>query len=170
MKKYDLGCGQRKFDQGFIGVDISPCEGVVDVVYDLEQFPWTFAEDLSSDEIYSSHYVEHTSDIIKFMDEIHRILIPGGRLILIAPYYTSMRCWQDPTHKRAISEATFLYYNKAWREREKLDHYGIKSDFDFSFGYNIDPAFACKSDEAKAFAIKHYNNVVLDVQVNLTKK
>ena len=29
-----------------------------------------------------------------------------------APYYTSMRCWQDPTHTRAISEATFLYANK----------------------------------------------------------
>ena len=46
-----------------------------------------------------------------------------------------MRAWQDPTHKRAISEATFLYANKSWRVSQGLDRYPITCDFDFSYGY-----------------------------------
>ena len=132
--KLNLACGQSKID-GYFGIDIKPGD-TVDATMDLEQFPWDI-ESESAEEIICSHYVEHTSDLIKFMDEVYRILKPGGRIKVIAPYYNSMRCWQDPTHKRAISEATFLYFNKQWRETNKLDHYGIQSDFDFVYGYDI---------------------------------
>ena len=108
--------------------------------------------------------------LILFMDEVYRILKPGGRIKVIAPYYNNMRCWQDPTHKRAISEATFLYFNKQWRETNKLDHYGIQSDFDFVYGYDITAEWANRSEEARNFAIKHYTNVINDIHVTLTKK
>ncbi len=52
----------------------------------------------------------------------------------------------------------------------KLDHYPIKADFDFSFGYDFMPDWAMRSEEAKAFAIRHYTNVVADIQVVLMKK
>lgn len=165
--KLDLGCGNRK-QLGFIGVDKIQTPSV-DIVMDLEQFPWDF-KDESVDEIYCQHYVEHTSDLIKFIDEIYRILKTGKQAIIVAPYYSSMRAWQDPTHKRAISEATFLYFNKEWRRQTQLEHYGIKSDFDFSYGYQLDPSWANRSEEARAFAIKHYINVVTDIQVALTKR
>ena len=165
--KIDLACGQNK-QEGFFGVDIAPGENV-DAVVDLEQFPWPIESD-SVEEIFCSHYVEHTSDLIKFMDEVYRILKPGGKIKVIAPYYNSIRCWQDPTHKRAISEATFFYFNKGWRETNKLDHYNIKSDFDFSYGYELNPAWANRSEEARNFAIAHYTNVINDVHVVLTKK
>ncbi|MCZ2339890.1 MAG: class I SAM-dependent methyltransferase, partial [Chitinophagales bacterium] len=97
--KLNLACGQSKID-GYFGIDIKPGD-TVDATMDLEQFPWDI-ESESAEEIICSHYVEHTSDLIKFMDEVYRILKPGGRIKIIAPYYNSMRCWQDPTHKRAI--------------------------------------------------------------------
>jgi hypothetical protein len=81
-----------------------------------------------------------------------------------------MRCWQDPTHKRAISEATFLYFNKQWRDTNKLDHYEILSDFDYTYGYDMNLMWANRSDEARNFAVVHYNNVVNDIHVVLTKK
>lgn len=165
--KIDLACGQNK-QEGFFGVDITPGENV-DAVVDLEQFPWPIESD-SVEEIFCSHYVEHTSDLIKFMDEVYRILKPGGKIKIIAPYYNSIRCWQDPTHKRAISEATFFYFNKEWREANKLDHYNIKCDFDFSYGYELTPEWANRSEEARNFAIAHYTNVINDVHVVLTKK
>lgn len=164
--KYDLACGQNK-QEGFIGVDIA---GNQDITADLTKFPWKFAKDNTVDEIFCAHYVEHTPDLIKFMDECYRILKPGGKMTVIAPYYNSIRCWQDPTHTRAISEATFLYYNKDWRTNNKLDHYPIKADFDFSYGYAIDPLWQNRSEESRAFAIKHYTNVVNDIHVTLTKK
>lgn len=166
-KRLDIACGQTRPD-GWIGVDWAAGEKV-DVVHDLEVFPWPF-EDNSIDEARCSHYIEHTKDLFKWFDEVYRILKPGGQIQIWAPYYNNMRCWQDPTHTRAISEATFLYANKGWREQNKLDHYPIKCDFDYSYGYAIDPVWAMKSEEARAFAIKHYTNVVNDIIVTMTKR
>jgi len=165
--KLDLACGQNR-QEGFFGIDIAPGENV-DAVVDLESYPWPIESD-SVEEVFCSHYIEHTPDIIKFMEELYRILKKDGKAKFIAPYYTSMRCWQDPTHKRAISEASFLYYNKEWRKNNKLDHYPITCDFDYTYGYDMDAEFANKHDEARNFAIKHYWNVVNDIHVVLTKR
>lgn len=165
--RLDLACGQNK-REGFTGVDAVEME-CVDIVCDLESFPWQW-EDNSVDELHCSHYIEHTSDLTAFMDECWRILKPGGQMTVVAPYYTSVRCWQDPTHKRAISENTFLYYNKGWREEARLSHYAIKADFDFSYGYSFAPEWAVRSDTARQFALKHYWNVVADLMVTLTKR
>lgn len=165
--RLDIACGQNK-TEGFFGVDVARSEGV-DLVYDLEKFPWPFPDN-SVDEVICSHYIEHTKDLISFMNELYRILKSGARATINAPYYNSMRAWQDPTHTRAISEATFLYYNKEWLTQNKLNHYPIKCDFDFSYGYNITPDWATRAEEARAFAIRHYTNVVSDIVVTLTKR
>lgn len=165
--KLDIACGQNK-TAGYYGVDIAKADGV-DMVYDLEKFPWPFPDN-SVDEAVCSHYIEHTKDIIKFMNEVHRILKPGAKILIVAPYYNSMRAWQDPTHTRVISETSFLYYNKDWRVQNKLDHYPITADFDFTFGYNITPDWAARAEEARAFAIRHYTNVVSDIQAVLSKR
>ncbi len=164
--KLDIACGQNK-QAGFFGVDIAGEN--VDLIYDLEQFPWPFPDN-SVDEAFCSHFIEHTKDLIKFMNELYRILKPGAKCMVLAPYYNSMRAWQDPTHTRAISEATFLYYNKDWLTQNRLDHYPIHCDFDFTYGYAMNPNWANRADEARAFAITHYTNVVNDIQVVLTKK
>jgi predicted SAM-dependent methyltransferase len=163
--RYDLGAGKNK-QEGFRGVDIMPGS---DIVADLNK-PWKFAKDGTVDELYSSHTIEHVDDLIHFFNEAHRILKPEGRLTIIAPYYSSVRCWQDPTHKHAISEHSLLYYNKAWRDQNGLDHYPITADFDFSFGYAFYPEWQNRSEEARAFAIKYYINVVSDLQATLTKR
>ncbi len=165
--KLDIACGQNK-REGFKGVDIAPGKGV-DFVHDLEKYPWPFADN-SVEEANISHYVEHVRDLIKFMNELHRIMKPGAQCSIVSPYYSSMRAWQDPTHVRAISEATFLYFNQKWLSDNKLDHYGVKADFDFSYGYAFYPEWANRSEEARAFAVKHYNNVVSDIQVALVKR
>jgi SAM-dependent methyltransferase len=165
--KVDLACGQNK-QEGFVGVDIVDMPGV-DIVHDLEKYPWPFKNN-SVDEAFCSHYVEHTKCLMKFMNELWRILKPDARCTILAPYYTSMRCWQDPTHTRAISEASFLYFNKEWRVNNKLDHYPITCDFDFSYGYVMTPEWVNRSEESRAFAIRHYFNVVTDIQVILTKR
>jgi len=162
--KLNLACGQNKL-QGFINVDVVPdCDQQVD----LESFPWPWDNE-SIDEIYCSHYIEHTPDLIAFMDECYRVLKANGRAVLVAPYYNSIRAWQDPTHVRAISEATFAYYNKNWREINKLDHYNIKSDFNSEISLVFNPEWANKTEEEIKFAIKHYVNVVDDIQAVLTR-
>jgi ubiquinone/menaquinone biosynthesis C-methylase UbiE len=164
--KLDLACGQKK-QPGFTGVDKTQVDGV-DIICDLEKFPWPF-EDNSVDEVICRHYIEHTPDMIAFMDEIYRILKPGHDCTIVAPYYTSIDAWRDPTHRRAISEESFRYFNKKWREEAKVDHYGIKADFMFTHEFVLVPEWKMRSEEARKFAIRHYHNVVSEIKVTLTK-
>jgi len=185
--KLSLACGDRP-PEGFKGVDLVKTKSV-DYVIDLLKFPWKEFKSGSVDEIECSHFVEHIPHgdgyhdlFFKFFDEVYRILKPAefdvsnpniptaGFITIVAPYYSSMRSWQDPTHQRAISEASFLYLNKKWREDNKLDHYDVSCDFDFSYGYILSPEWQNRSQEAQTFAIAHYINVVTDIQVTLTKR
>ena len=185
--KLSLACGDNK-PEGFKGVDIMKTSST-DYVQDLMKFPWSQFKDNSVDEIECSHFVEHIphsngseDPFFQFFDEIHRILKPAefdpnnpniplkGFMNIVSPYYSSMRAWQDPTHQRAISEASFLYVNKQWRIDNKLDHYPVTCDFDFSYGYIVAPDWHNRSQESQAFAIQHYINVVTDIQVMLIKR
>ncbi len=164
--KLDIACGQNK-QKGFKGVDIVPGPGV-DFVWDLEQFPWEPFKDNSCEEIHVSHYAEHTKDLMKLMDEIWRICANGAKVTIVGPYYTSIRAWQDPTHTRALSEVTWMYFNKGWREMNKLDHYPIKSNFDVvNMMVFFNPPWDKKSEEARLFAQQHYFNVISDMLVEL---
>lgn len=164
--KLDIACGQNK-QQGFQGVDIAPGPGV-DYVWDLEQYPWEPFADNTVEEVYVSHYAEHTKDLLRFMDEIWRIAKDGAKITIIGPYYTSIRAWQDPTHTRTLSENTWLYCSAAWRKANGLDHYPIHGDFSVEqVLLFFNPPWDKKSEEARQFAKTHYWNVVSDILVEL---
>ena len=185
--RLSLACGDRK-PEGYYGVDIAKTE-TADFVQDLMIFPWSQFPDNSVDEIEISHFVEHIphgdgyhDPFFQFFDEIYRILKPAefdannpnipttGIVHITSPYYSSVRAIWDPTHLRSISEQSFLYLNKQWRKDNLLDHYPVSCDFDFSYGYVLDPEWQNRSQEAQGFAIKHYLNVVNDIQVQLVKR
>jgi len=162
--RLDIACGKNK-KPDFIGVDV--WDGA-DIVCDLEQFPWPF-NDNSVDEIFCSHYIEHVPDLVSFANELYRIMKPGAKATIIAPYYSSIRAWQDPTHVRAISENTFQYFRKDWREARRLDHYPIVVDFEVVCGYKLAPDWRNKEGAELEFAMKHYINVVDDIIVEMLK-
>lgn len=175
--KLDLACGQ-KCKEGFDGVDIAPGPGVTHLV-NLFASPFATVhfqlgpafESESVEDIWCAHFVEHHPDLCAFMDECHRIMKPGGTMTIAAPYYTSIRAWQDPTHVRAITDATFWYFNKAWREREGLSHYPIQSDFDVvTVHHAIHPTWEKHHHDAIKQAMQHYWNVIEDIQVTLRKR
>ena len=168
MEKLYLACGQVK-REGFKGVDKIKTDAT-DIVMDLTVYPWDFADN-SIDEILCEHYVEHIQDIIRFMDEAYRILKNGAMMTIIAPYYSSIRAWQDPTHVRAISEALFPYFNKNWRKINRLEHYDIKSNFDtVNVGYFFVSEWENKNENEKTFAAMHYLNVINDIRITLIKR
>jgi ubiquinone/menaquinone biosynthesis C-methylase UbiE len=165
--KLDVGCGNNK-RPGYIGMDISSkCQP--EFVHDWEDFPWPF-EDNSIEAINAAHVLEHTKDLIRFMDECYRILQPGGKMDAICPYHTSTGAWQDPTHIRAISEATFNYFSKDWRKNNGLAHYPITSDFSFSYIHLLDDKWLNKPQEEIQFGIQHYFNVCRFICVEFTKR
>ena len=166
--KLDLACGNNKRD-GFIGVDHSLEGTQADVSHDLEVYPWPFPDEYA-DEVFCSHFIEHVVDLVAFINELWRVLKPGGEAKFIAPYYTSVWAIQDPTHKRSISEQTFLYFDREWRQANRLGHYPIITDFKIEkIERALTPAFAGKSDDEIAFAATHYWNVINEIAVTLKK-
>jgi SAM-dependent methyltransferase len=110
--RIDLGCGAHK-QEGFLGVDARDLPGV-DLVHDLEEFPWPLPDNCA-ELVIASHLVEHINPakygFIKFMDEVWRILIPGGKFMASMPYAGSPGYWQDPTHINPVNEATWAYFD-----------------------------------------------------------
>lgn len=176
LVRVDLACGQRKKD-GFIGVD-KVATDKTDRVHDLMTFPWPFKDE----EVYEfncEHFVEHIpmtlpsgeNGLIRFMEEVYRCLLPGGTIRIAAPYYSSIEAWQDPTHVRAISERTFVYFDRKAMLAADLDHYDIKTNFEaVSRIYRLHPECEAFSEERRSFMIKYYWNVVQEFQIVLRKK
>jgi len=109
----DIGCGENK-QEGFVGLDMRPLPGV-DIVHDLEVFPYPLADE-SCLTIVGSHIIEHIKPwlTIDFFNELWRIMKPGGQLALATPYAGSPGYWQDPTHCNPFNEATFQYFDPAY--------------------------------------------------------
>ena len=109
MKKIlDLGCGNKK-RPGAIGVDFNERTSA-DIIHNLNSFPYPF-EDGFFDEIYLDNTLEHLDDVMKVMEEAHRICKPNGVVKVIAPYFRSMWACIDPTHKHFFTVDSFAYFD-----------------------------------------------------------
>ena len=169
--RLDLACGDNKA-AGHLGIDKYKMAST-DYEFDLLEFPWPL-DDASVDSLHCSHFFEHIPGLQRpaFMDECWRVLKPNGQLSVITPHWTSQRSVQDFTHAwPPVAEASFLYFNRQWRESNRLTHglYDIKCDFGFTYGYSIDGEVSTRNNEYQAFAVKHYNNAAMDLMVTLTK-
>jgi SAM-dependent methyltransferase len=81
----------------------------IEVVHDIESGKYPF-EDNTFDEVLAFSVLEHTMDIIKQLEEIHRICKDGARVSIEVPYYNSPDAFRDPTHKSFFTERTMEYF------------------------------------------------------------
>ncbi len=93
----DIGCGKRKIEPDSVGIDISP-ESVADKLWDLDQYPWPLDTDRFS-RIHMSHVIEHLSDPLRAMAEVHRVACEGADVFITTPHFSSANSYVDPTHK-----------------------------------------------------------------------
>jgi hypothetical protein len=107
MKPLDIGCGRAK-TPGAVGIDRVALEGV-DIVHDLDSFPWPIEDD-SYEEVYANHFLEHVSDIVKTLGEIHRISVPDARVFVRVPHFASDNFHSDLTHKVAFGYRSFDHF------------------------------------------------------------
>lgn len=107
MRILDVGCGVNKYP-GSIGIDINRSTAA-DVICDLDRFPYPFCG-AAFDQIRVIHVIEHLSDVIRAMEEFHRLVRPGGRVRIETPHYTDFSSFCDPTHKHHLNSFSFRYF------------------------------------------------------------
>ena len=103
----NLGCGNKRIE-GATNLDRSPSVHP-DVVHDLDQTPWPFAPS-SFDEVVGYDVVEHVADVVRFMEEVHRISAAGATIRLTVPHFSCANAWRDPTHRHAFAHGTLDYF------------------------------------------------------------
>lgn len=107
-KILDLGCGNKK-RIGSIGIDINP-RSQADVIHNLNIFPYPF-ESSTFDEIFVDNVLEHVENVMKTVEEIHRIGKPNSLVKIIVPYFRSRWAYIDPTHRNFFTADSFSYFD-----------------------------------------------------------
>lgn len=133
----DLGCGFRK--QGTIGIDVRREGTHADIICRLGFEPIPLDDD-TADEIVCRDFLEHIPKavysetqgkliypIIDLMNEIWRILKPGGAFISKTPCYPTDEVHQDPTHLSVWTLRSMAYF---CGEYPIAALYGVKTRFE----------------------------------------
>lgn len=112
VPKLNLGCGAQVLDahDGWTNMDLFPeAPGVVE--HDMTRVPWPFP-DGAFHEVLASHVLEHVpltfverdgkplDALLAVMDEAHRVLRPGGRLVIRTPRAGTRWDIESPVHYR----------------------------------------------------------------------
>jgi SAM-dependent methyltransferase len=121
--KLNLGCG-LDIREGWVNLDSAELPGV-DVVHDLAVVPLPFEDDRFS-EVLCQDVLEHV-DYAPVLRDLHRVLRPGGRVLIRSPHFSSRAVYVDPTHRSAFSIDTFAFFVR------DSDYAGRSYYYDFSF-------------------------------------
>jgi SAM-dependent methyltransferase len=113
----DIGCGRNK-TPGAIGMDSNPRTDA-DVIHSLDDIPYPFA-DSEFDEVIGRHVIEHVSNPLGVMIELHRITKHGGIVKLVAPHWTNPDFATDLTHRNHLNSYSFRNLTV---DREVFDFY-----------------------------------------------
>jgi SAM-dependent methyltransferase len=122
-RSLNLGCG-RQHREGCINVDrveqVRP-----DLVWDLDRYPYPLP-DSHFERIFASDVIEHLQDVAAFMQEVHRLLVPGGIVEITTPHFSCANSFTDPTHRHHLGYFSLDYFTR----ESPLDFY---SDARFEF-------------------------------------
>lgn len=123
--RLNLGACDREF-LGFHSVDICP---PADFVTDLS-LPWPWS-DSTVEEVRAHDVIEHVADRVHFMNELHRVLMPGARATIETPNAArGAGYFQDPTHKSPWCLNSFQYFEAGSFATQRLARsYGITARF-----------------------------------------
>jgi SAM-dependent methyltransferase len=73
----------------------------------------------SIDFLRAFNHLEHLSDVVAVMEEIHRVLAPGGTAEITVPHFSNPHYYSDPTHVRPFGLYSFDYFVARDRQRAR---------------------------------------------------
>ena len=92
----DVGCGRNK-RPGAIGIDRNR-DTAADVICDIDGGRLPFRDD-AFDEVSLIHVIEHVADVIRTVEEVHRISRAGGRIVIETIATWAMHIKWDPAQR-----------------------------------------------------------------------
>ncbi len=117
MRILNLGSGKDRSIADAVTVDINPSTSP-DVIHDLNHVPWPLDDD-TFDIIYCKDIIEHLGDIVKTMEELHRVARAGARIHITTPHFSCANSYTDPTHRYHLGLFSFDYFTG----QNQLDFY-----------------------------------------------
>ncbi|MFD0061415.1 glycosyltransferase [Streptomyces sp. NPDC056690] len=102
----DLGAAHRK-PPGYVGVDQRPGK-TVDIVASLPEK--LDLPDGSVGLMRAVDFLEYVPAKVPLINEMYRLLAPGGMLLTMTPSSDGRGAYQDPTHVAYYNENSFWYY------------------------------------------------------------
>lgn len=102
-----LGAG-KKYHPEAVSVDLVASTNP-DVVHNLDVTPWPLP-DGHFREVWAYDVIEHLADVVKVMEEIHRVCADGAVVKITVPHYSCANAFTDPTHRHYFSVASFNYF------------------------------------------------------------
>ncbi len=150
----ELGCGDRKRDPSWIGVDRLDGDGV-DIVGDvrevMERLP-----DGSVDEVHSFHVLEHVEDVVGLVRELGRVLKVGGTAEIVVPHFSNPYFYSDLTHRSFFGLYSFSYLAKDRVFSRKVPRYVDTVDFELvrvDLVFKSSPPFYLRHALKKGFGL-----------------
>ena len=95
----NLGCG-KKYVPGAVNVDVTSVTNP-DVVHDLNQFPWPFPDNCFR-EVQAFDVLEHLTDLLRVMGEIHRVCQNDAVVHITTPHFSCANSYTDLTHRHHL--------------------------------------------------------------------
>ena len=142
MKILDIGCGAKKLEiEGakVIGLDFYD-NTLADVLCDLEEGELPF-KDNEFDGIHTNHTLEHIRNIIPLVDEMWRVVKPGGIIKIWVPYFASSLAHSSLDHVTFFSYTTFYVY----REEDPTHYLWEPTTFKVKSQYNWSGHFGLRT-------------------------
>lgn len=108
----NIGAGMRRIE-GWFCIDELSYPGL-DLVHDLTDTPWPLADGCAVRAMayHSIGRVDRARyGLLRFMNEVHRLLQVGGEFLIVAPYGMSQAFLQEPTFVSPVIESTFYHFD-----------------------------------------------------------
>jgi len=112
--------------------------------------------DDSVDVAIAIHVLEHIGkqgemkEWFQFWEELYRVLKPDGFLYFESPLYSSVWAWSDPSHTRALSPWSFVFFQQeSYRLKPtRISPFRINCDFvPMGFEKSSDESLEIQADE-----------------------
>lgn len=179
--RLNLGCGDKLLP-GWLNVDSVPdCNP--DMVCDLEQFPWPWADN-SVEEILLSHVLEHLGEdrdvYLGIIKELYRVCCHGARIQIMVPHPRHDHFLWDPTHVRPILVESLQMFDQALNRQWIANQWantplGVYLGVDFRIAkhaYVLDPLFQERFQKGELDAqklqelMRTHNNVCQQINID----